>query len=138
MDNVEIDGAVAYSVSADGVQMDSGFYQGNYDGDTLNIVGTDQTGIVFASLSNEDIMDILAKPASRAGIEERIMDDYGPAEMRLTEIGSDKLLSRKDSKSKNGSKRRKRRAKRRTKRRSPKTPGSPVVTRTPVEHRKSK
>jgi hypothetical protein len=156
MDDIRMKAAAAYSIEKDGEVVNSEYFQAEYDGQDLDIVGTDGDQIVFRRMSKEEIMDMLAIPAARTSLVHRLEDDYGVT-MPKTRHQSRKVQKTSKS-SKRKSKRRSRSTHRRTSsssqkkkksspRRSPRkhttpemenlqlTPESPIITDTPMMYR---
>lgn len=152
MEDITIKAAAAYSIEKDGDVVNSEYFQAEYDGQDLDIIGTDGNQIVFGRMSKEEIMDMLAIPAARTSLVHRLEDDYGVT-MPKTRRQSRRHKKRPTS-SKRKSKRRTtasprkarstpRRKARASPRRSPRkrsspkldiqlTPESPIITDTPV------
>ena len=58
----------------------------NYDGEKLNITGSDNNNLIYVSLDNNEIMKLLATPANSTPLEERLRKDFkvGPKETFYT------------------------------------------------------
>jgi len=56
----------------------------NYDGDELNIVGSENGKQFYMTLDNDNIADILAMPAHSASLEERLIHDFGSVDKKHT------------------------------------------------------
>ena len=100
-----------------------------YDGENLDLSGFDNNEMFYARLDNEDVLKLMATPASRKSLEHRLRDDYGVSMHRRTHrrrkrprrrrsTGS-RGSSKSKSKSKRDSTRRRRRSKTPTKKRTP-------------------
>jgi hypothetical protein len=156
MDDIRMKAAAAYSIEKDGEVVNSEYFQAEYDGQDLDIVGTDGDQIVFRRMSKEEIMDMLAIPAARTSLVHRLEDDYGVT-MPKTRHQSRKVQKTSKS-SKRKSKRRSISTHRRTSSSSQKkekssprrssrkhttpemenlqlTPESPIITDTPMMYR---
>lgn len=164
MDDITMKAAAAYSIEKDGEIVNSEYFQAEYDGQDLDIVGTDGNQIVFGRMSREEIMDMLAIPAARTSLVHRLEDDYGVT-MPKTKHQSRRVHKKRPTSSRRKTKRRHRSTPRRTRssprrkarssprrkaksspRRSPRktstpkmemqlTPGSPIITDTPVMYK---
>lgn len=140
MDEITMKAAAAYSIEKDGEVINSEYFQAEYDGQDLDIVGTDGNQIVFGRMSKEEIMDMLAIPAARTSLIHRLEDDYDVV-MPKTRRQS-RRVQKKASSSKRKSKRRSRSTPRRKSRSSHRisprkhsSPKSPVITNTPIMYR---
>lgn len=56
----------------------------NYDGDKLNIVGSENGKQFYMTLDNDNIADILTMPAHSASLEERLIRDFGSVDKKHT------------------------------------------------------
>ena len=56
----------------------------NYDGDELNIVGSENGKQFYMTLDNDNIADILTMPAHSASLEERLIHDFGSVDKKHT------------------------------------------------------
>ena len=56
----------------------------NYDGDELNIVGSENGKQFYMTLDNDNIADILTMPAHSASLEERLIRDFGSVDKKHT------------------------------------------------------
>ena len=148
--------AAAYSIEKDGEVVNSEYFQAEYDGQDLDIVGTDGNQIVFGRMSKEEIMDMLAIPAARTSLVHRLEDDYGVT-IPKTRRQSRRVHKKRPTSSRRKTKRRHRSTPRKTRssprrkaryspRRSPRktstpkmemqlTPGSPIITDSPMMYR---
>lgn len=156
MKDITIKAAAAYSIEKDGDVVNSEYFQAEYDGQDLDIIGTDGNQIVFGRMSKEEIMDMLAIPAARTSLVHRLEDDYGvtmPKTRRQSRRHKKRPTSgkRKSKRRPRSTPRRKarstpRRKARASPRRSPRkrsspklniqlTPESPIITDTPVMYR---
>lgn len=156
MDDITMKAAAAYSIEKDGEVVNSEYFQAEYDGQDLDIVGTDGNQIVFGRMSKEEIMDMLAIPAARTSLVHRLEDDYGVT-IPKTRRQSRRVHKKRPTSSRRKTKRRHRSTPRKTRssprrkaryspRRSPRktstpkmemqlTPGSPIITDTPIMYR---
>lgn len=146
MDDITMKAAAAYSIEKDGEVVNSEYFQAEYDGQDLDIVGTDGNQIVFGRMSKEEIMDMLAIPAARTSLVHRLEDDYDIV-MPKTRRQSRRLRKRRPRstprRKARSSPRKKASTSPRTsprKQSSPKmemqlTPESPIITDTPVMYR---
>lgn len=156
MDDITMKAAAAYSIEKDGEVVNSEYFQAEYDGQDLDIVGTDGNQIVFGRMSKEEIMDMLAIPAARTSLVHRLEDDYGVT-IPKTRRQSRRVHKKRPTSSRRKTKRRHRSTPRKTRssprrkaryspRRSPRktstpkmemqlTPGSPIITDSPMMYR---
>ncbi len=56
----------------------------NYNGDELNIVGSENGKQFYMTLDNDNIADILTMPAHSASLEERLIRDFGSVDKKHT------------------------------------------------------
>ena len=56
----------------------------NYNGDELNIVGSENGKQFYMTLDNDNIADILTMPAHSASLEERLIHDFGSVDKKHT------------------------------------------------------
>ena len=72
-----IEGMAAYKVSVDDDIVDKGYFKMSFDGDNLDVAGVQGDRLVVMSLDQDDIMNLLATPASNQSLIERLSTDYG-------------------------------------------------------------
>ena len=73
---MNIEAAATYQINYNGNGVKHAYAEMNYDGNTLDAVGTDGEKITFMQLTNDDINNILSLPASNIPLEERLTSDY--------------------------------------------------------------
>ena len=73
---MNIEAAATYQINYNGNGIKHAYAEMNYDGKTLDAVGTDGEKITFMQLTNDDINNILSLPASNIPLEERLTSDY--------------------------------------------------------------
>lgn len=79
---MNVEAAAAYQITNNGRVVDTGYIEGNYDGNKAKIIGTDGEKISYMQLTNEDINRLLAVRASSMPLEKRITSEYLQPHMR--------------------------------------------------------
>ena len=80
--NIKASGAIKSMVNNKIVANSS--VSANYDGDELNIVGSENGKQFYMTLDNDNIADILTMPAHSASLEERLIRDFGSVDKKHT------------------------------------------------------
>lgn len=74
--SVNIESAGMYRIAKNGEVIDEGAIQANYDGNLLNVKGFQNDETIYMQLDNDDIMNLLATPASQMPLENRLLNDF--------------------------------------------------------------
>ena len=80
-----IEGMAAYKVSVNDNIIDKGYFNMNFDGETIDIAGVKGNQLILLSLDEDDIMNLLAKPSSSNTLMERLSKDYNDNNMMIEE-----------------------------------------------------
>ena len=80
-----IEGMAAYKVSVNDEIIDKGYFNMNFDGETMDIAGVKGDKLIVLSLDEDDIMNLLAKPSSSNTLMERLSRDYDDNNMMIEE-----------------------------------------------------
>ena len=80
-----IEGMAAYKVSVNNKTIDKGYFNMNFDGETLDIAGVQGDKLIVMSLDEDDVMNLLAKPSSSNTLMERLSTDVGDDHMMIEE-----------------------------------------------------
>ena len=75
--DAKIEGIAGYKVTVNDELIDKGYFNMQYDGDTLDVAGVAGDKIILMSLDDNDINSLLAKPAANKTLLERLSNDYG-------------------------------------------------------------
>jgi len=67
---------VAFQIAENDKIIDKGYLEAHYDGNNLDMIGTDGDKITYMQMSKDEIMDMLATKSSHIPLEERLMVDY--------------------------------------------------------------
>ena len=138
--DAKIEGIAGYKVTVNDELIDKGYFNMQYDGDTLDVAGVAGDKIILMSLDDNDINSLLAKPAANKTLLERLSNDYGDKpniqEGPILEVLSETKRSKKSrSRKKN---RKKSRSSKKSRRKTPKSArekilpvSTPVVGPTP-------
>lgn len=120
-----IEGMAAYKVSVNNKTIDKGYFNMNFDGETLDIAGVQGDKLIVMSLDEDDVMNLLAKPSSSNTLIERLSSDFGDDHMMIEEGPILEVLeSKKTKKPKSHKKSRRKRSKTSSKKSRRKTPKS--------------
>lgn len=101
--SINIESASMYRVAENGNVVDEGALSATYDGNTLNIEGFKNDEPIFMRLDNNDIMKLLATPASERPLEQRLLTDFTRHPTRKIRYTPYKSKSRTKSKTKSKS-----------------------------------
>ncbi len=136
-----IEGMAAYKVSVNNKTIDKGYFNMNFDGETLDIAGVQGDKLIVMSLDEDDVMNLLAKPSSSNTLMERLSSDFGDDHMMIEEGPILEVLeSKKTKKSRSRKKGRKKKStsSKKSRRKTPKSArenilpvSTPVVGPTP-------
>jgi len=136
-----IEGMAAYKVSVNNKTIDKGYFNMNFDGETLDIAGVQGDKLIVMSLDEDDVMNLLAKPSSSNTLMERLSTDVGDDHMMIEEGPILEVLeSKKTKKSRSRKKGRKKKStsSKKSRRKTPKSArenilpvSTPVVGPTP-------
>ena len=80
-----IEGMAAYKVSVNDEIIDKGYFNMNFDGETMDIAGVKGDKLIVLSLDEDDIMNLLAKPSSSNTLMESLSRDYDDNNMMIEE-----------------------------------------------------
>ena len=80
-----IEGMAAYKVTVNEKTIDKGYFNMNFDGETLDIAGVQKDKLIVMSLDEDDVMNLLAKPSSSNTLMERLSSDFGDDHMMIQE-----------------------------------------------------
>ena len=133
--DAKIEGIAGYKVTVNDELIDKGYFNMQYDGDTLEVAGVAGDKIILMSLDDNDINSLLAKPAANKTLLERLSNDYGDKpniqEGPILEVLSETKRSKKSrSRKKN---RKKSRSSKKSRRKTPKKAREKMLpTHTPV------
>ena len=136
-----IEGMAAYKVSVNNKTIDKGYFNMNFDGETLDIAGVQGDKLIVMSLDEDDVMNLLAKPSSSNTLMERLSSDFDDDHMMIQEGPILEVLeSKKTKKSRSRKKGRKKKStsSKKSRRKTPKSArenilpvSTPVVGPTP-------
>ena len=125
MTNPLFEGMAAYKVTANNQILDKGYFNINFDGETMDIAGVKGNKLIVLSLDEEDVMNLLAKPSSNNTLLERLSSDFDDDNMMIQEGPILEVLeSKKDKKTKSNKRSRRRKPKTSSKKSRRKTPKS--------------
>ncbi len=128
-----IEGMAAYKVSVNDEIIDKGYFNMNFDGETMDIAGVRGDKLIILSLDEEDVMNLLAKPSSSNTLMERLSRDYDNNNIMIEEGPILEVLeSKKSKKPQSHKKSRKKRSKTSSKKSRRKTPKSARAKMLPV------
>lgn len=74
--NSVLEGNASYKITSDNGVSDSGYIEMSYDGDKMDIAHANNNNIIIMQLDNDELMEILARPADPIPLDERILYDY--------------------------------------------------------------
>lgn len=117
-----VEGIAAYKVTDRNKVVEKAYFQMEYDGDEFNLAGVKNDQIVIMSMTNDEIMELLARRADPRSIEERLQADYGRP---IVVKSPSKKSRRRQSKAKSARRTRSRRT-------SPEKNSMPTITKTPA------
>lgn len=80
-----IEGMAAYKVTVNEKTIDKGYFNMNFDGETLDIAGVQGDKLIVMSLDEDDVMNLLAKPSSSNTLMERLSSDFDDDHMMIQE-----------------------------------------------------
>tara|TARA_B100000902_G_C27310053_1_gene917845 strand:- start:1695 stop:2132 length:438 start_codon:yes stop_codon:yes gene_type:complete len=129
-----IEGMAAYKVSVNDDIVDKGYFNMSFDGDNLDVAGVQGDKLIVMSLDQDDIMNLLATPASNKSLIERLSADYDQRPM-IEEGPILEVLEKSSKKSSNKGTRRKRKhqSSKKSRRRTPSMARKKMLpTHTPV------
>ena len=94
-----IEGMAAYKVSVNNKTVDKGYFNMNFDGETLDIAGVQKDKLIVMSLDEDDVMNLLAKPSSSNTLMERLSSDFDDDHIMIEEGPILEVLDTKEKKS---------------------------------------
>ena len=94
-----IEGMAAYKVSVNNKTVDKGYFNMNFDGETLDIAGVQKDKLIVMSLDEDDVMNLLAKPSSSNTLMERLSSDFDDDHIMIEEEPILEVLDTKEKKS---------------------------------------
>lgn len=135
--DAKIEGIAGYKVTVNDELIDKGYFNMQYDGDTLDVAGVAGDKIILMSLDDNDINSLLAKPAANKTLLERLSNDYGDKpniqEGPILEVLSETKKTKKSKKGRGTKKHKKRHGKKQSRRKTPKKAREKMLsTHTPV------
>lgn len=80
-----IEGMAAYKVTVNEKTIDKGYFNMNFDGETLDIAGVQGDKLIVMSLDEDDVMNLLAKPSSSNTLMERLSSDFDDDHIMIQE-----------------------------------------------------
>jgi len=60
-----VEAVVAYNITDNGNSIDNAYFKGTYDGSALDIAGVKSGQILVMSLTNDELIQLLARPANK-------------------------------------------------------------------------
>lgn len=74
--NSVFEGNASYKITSDNGVHDTGYVEMTYDGDKMDIAHANNNNIIIMQLDNDELMELLARPADPMPLDERILYDY--------------------------------------------------------------
>lgn len=74
--NGVFEGNASYKITSDNGVSDAGYVEMSYDGDKMDIAHANNNNVIIMQLDNDELMEILARPANPMPLDERILYDY--------------------------------------------------------------
>jgi hypothetical protein len=96
--SVNIESAAMYRIAQNGNVVDEGALNAVYDGNTLDVKGFQNDESIYMRLDNNDLMKLLATPASNQSLEQRLLTDFSDSPRKTPYKSKSRTKSKTKSK----------------------------------------
>lgn len=96
--SVNIESAAIYRIAQNGNVVDEGALNAVYDGNTLDVKGFQNDESIYMRLDNNDLMKLLATPASNQSLEQRLLTDFSDSPRKTPYKSKSRTKSKTKSK----------------------------------------